>query len=235
MIPSPAPLQSSLRMSRGETIFGWIYLVFYLFLTPLLIQLALEGLKIPYDISRINLIYFYVNFLVVAFFCRRFLAQSLRETKAALLIRSVLTGYGINWMLSLVVVWITGAVAEYVNPADATTTEMILQNRGVMTVCAVFLGPLVEEVLMRGLIFAPLARRRRGWGYLISSLAFSMLHLLGYIGTVPMTELLLSLLDYIPASIALAYAYERGGTIWSPIVLHMLVNAIGVWAITVAN
>ena len=44
--------------------------------------------------------------------------------------------------------------------------------------------------------------------------------------------LLLSLLDYVPASIALAAAYERGGTIWSPIALHMLLNGMSLWALS---
>ena len=227
-------LAGSPRMSRAETIFGWIYLPCYLLVTPLLIQLALELLKIEYSIYTLNLIFFYVNFLAVSFFCRKFLMKSLQKTQLLPFLNGVLTGYGIHWLLSLAVAGIHMSFADYVNPADAMTTDMILQNRSMMTVCAVLLGPLVEEVLMRGLIFAPLARRKRWLGYLISTLAFSLLHLVGYLGTVPIDELLLSLLDYIPGSIALAYAYERGGTIWSPIALHMLVNAMSVWAIGAA-
>ena len=143
----------------------------------------------------------------------------------------VLTGYGLHWLLALAVTGVGMLFGEYVNPADATTTEMILQNRGMMTVCAVFLGPLVEEVLMRGLIFAPLARRRRWVAYVVSTLSFSLLHLLGYAGSVPVGQLLRSMLDYVPGSIALAAAYERGGTIWSPIALHMLINLMSVLAV----
>ncbi len=226
------PLADSPRMSRGETLFGWIYLPFYLLLTPLLISLVLELLKVGYDVFDLNLIFFYVNFIAVVLFCRGFLIRSLRETKILPMLRGILMGYGINWLLALAVTGITMTVSDYVNPADAATTEMILQNRSMMTVCAVFLGPLVEEVLIRGLIFAPLARRRRWLGYLVSTLAFSALHLLGYAGSVPVGQLLLSLLDYVPGSIALAYAYERGGTIWCPIALHMLINAMSVLAIS---
>jgi len=219
------------RMTRGEIVFGWIYLVFYLFLTPLLIQLVLELARIRYDVYELNLIYFYVNFIAVVLFCRKFLMESFRQTRVLPLLHGILTGYGINWLLALAVTGISMSISDYVNPADAATTEMILGNKSLMTVCAVFLGPLVEEILVRGLIFAPLARRKRWLGYLVSTVVFSALHLLGYIGTVPVDELLLSLLDYVPSSIALAYAYERGGTIWSPIALHMLINAMSVMAI----
>ena len=109
---------------------------------------------------------------------------------------------------------------------------MILQQGRVMAVCAVLLGPLVEEVLVRGLIFGPLSRRSRMLAYAVSTLVFSALHLWEFVGSASLPALLLSLLDYVPASIALAAAYERGGTIWSPIALHMLLNGMSLWALS---
>ena len=75
------PLAQGVRMTRGETIFAWAYYPFYLLLTPLLIQLvfALGGWE--YDVYTLNLVFFYVNFLAVVIGCRRFLAESLRQTQ----------------------------------------------------------------------------------------------------------------------------------------------------------
>ena len=42
------------------------------------------------------------------------------------------------------------------------------------------------------------------------------------------TGLLLCFLQYIPAGIALGWAYVRSGSILTPILIHTLVNAIGV-------
>lgn len=226
------PLEESVKMTRGELILSWIYMPFYLLLMPLLIEQVLTALGRELDIYQVNLIFFYVNFLVVAIGCRRFLAQSLQQTRPLRLIRAVLMGYGVHYLISLLVVALSSSIPGYTNPADVTTTEMILSRRGVMTVCAVLLGPLVEEVLVRGLIFAPLARRNRPLAYVVSTLFFSSMHLWAYVGTAPLGELL-SMLDYVPGSIALAFAYERGRTIWCPIALHALVNAMGVWAVQI--
>lgn len=226
------PLAQGVRMTRGETIFAWVYLPFYLLLTPLLIQLvfALGGWQ--YDIYTLNLAYFYVNFLAIVIGCRRFLAESLRQTQLLRLVLGVMTGYAVNYAGSLLLVLLSSVLPEYTNPADTGTTAMVLQQGRVMAVCAVLLGPLVEEVLVRGLIFGPLSRRSRLLAYVVSALVFSALHLWEFVGTVPLPMLLLSLLDYVPGALAMAAAYERGGTIWSPIALHMLLNGMSLWAVS---
>lgn len=221
-------LLDSPRMRLGEIIFGWCYMPYYLLLTPLLITLGLALAGREYDIYKVNLIYFYVNFLVLAFGCRRFLTTSLQQTDLIRLLQAVLIAYGVQVICSLVIDILTAFLPSYENPADNATRDMILAHGNVMAVCAVLLGPLSEEILMRGLIFAPLARRNRAVAYLVSTLAFSSLHLLGYIGQVPVWQLGLALLDYLPGSIALALCYEIGGTIWCPIVLHMLCNGLSV-------
>lgn len=228
----PRPMEQSPRMTRGEIIFGWVYLPFYLIINAILIYLALPLLGLKGDLYSINLAYFYLNFFAVVIGFRRFLGESLRQTKLLVLIQTVLISYGIYYLLSILVVTLEGILPSFSNPAHETTTEMVSQKTGVMTVCAVLLGPLVEEVLMRGLIFAPLARRNRALAYVISTLVFSALHLWDYVGVAPMQEVMLSLLNYVPASIALAYAYERSRSIWTPIALHMLLNAISVWVIS---
>lgn len=225
-------LTSGVRMTRGETIFGWIYLPFYLVLNALLIPWLLDLLGQRIDVYTVNLIYFYLNFLVISLGFRHFLGDSLRRTRPLTLITGVLTGFGIHYLGNILLVALEELLPAYSNPADAATTDMILNQSGIMTVCAVFLGPLVEEVLVRGLVFAPLARSSRILAYVVSTLFFSAMHLWSFLGSVPVTELLLSMLGYIPGSIALAYAYEHSGSIWSPIALHMLINGMSVWALT---
>ncbi len=38
--------------------------------------------------------------------------------------------------------------------------------------------------------------------------------------------LLIFLIQYIPVSFVLTWCYERSGSIWVPIFLHMLINAL---------
>ncbi len=219
------------RMTRGETIFAWVYLPCYLLLVPVLIQLLLTALGRTYDIYDVNLIYFYVNFLALAIGCRGYLARSLRETPPLRMLSGVVRGFLLHMGLSALASILLSFLPVFENPADTVTIGMIRAHRGMMIVCAVLLGPLVEEVLMRGLIFAPLLRKSRLLAYGVSALVFSALHLVDFIGEVPPQTLLLSLLDYLPGAIALAYAYEKGGSIWSAVFLHMLQNALSIFAL----
>jgi len=228
----PDTLKSACRMSRGELIFGWIYVPLYLFGIAWLLYTGAALLHKDVSDSAMNLIYCYINFFAIAIGFRRFLGESLKKLQVLLLIRNVLVAFGIFYLCSLLMSVLAGLLPEYSNPADETTTELLRGELSQMSVCAIFLAPLVEEVLMRGLIFAPLARKNRILGYTVSVLAFSALHLWGYVGSVSIQELLLALLDYVPAGIALGYAYERSGNIWTPIALHMLINALSIWAVT---
>jgi membrane protease YdiL (CAAX protease family) len=42
---------------------------------------------------------------------------------------------------------------------------------------------------------------------------------------------LINLLDYLPASLALAWSYEKSGSVWSPILLHALINVLSITAV----
>ena len=42
----------------------------------------------------------------------------------------------------------------------------------------------------------------------------------------PAGKVLLSCIPYLPASVALAWTYEKAGTIWASISLHAVVNAL---------
>ena len=50
--------------------------------------------------------------------------------------------------------------------------------------------------------------------------------MVGFLGTVPWVDLLLNFLQYVPAGIALGWAYERADSIWAPITMHLIINAI---------
>lgn len=228
----PNALKSACRMTRGELIFGWIYIPFYLIGIAWLLVAGAELLHRELSDSVLNLIYCYINFFAIAIGFRRFLGESLKRLQVLQLLKNLLLAFGVFYLCSLLLSLLVSLLPEYTNPADATTTELIHGERNQMSVCAIFLAPLVEEILVRGLIFAPLARKNRLLGYAVSVLAFSALHLWGYVGSVKVPVLLLAMLDYVPGGVALAFSYERSGNIWAPIALHMLINALSVWAIT---
>ena len=98
-----------------------------------------------------------------------------------------------------------------------------LKNIGspaLFVLASVILAPLAEEVLFRGFLFAGF-RQRYGWvqAILLSSAIFALFHL--------------QLAAFIPTFMlgaVLAFTYQRSNSIWPGIILHFLVNALGVCA-----
>lgn len=82
----------------------------------------------------------------------------------------------------------------------------------------VILAPIAEEIFFRGVVFN--AWRREGgrrWAYIGSAALFAVIHL-SWASVVPIFAL----------GLALAWAYERTGSLVAPIVMHAVVNGISV-------
>ena len=104
----------------------------------------------------------------------------------------------------------------------------------VMLLVSVVLAPVVEETLVRGVVFGSIYPASRVLAYIVSILLFTLMHNWQYFGLHPFVSILLSCLPYIPASVALAWTYEKGGTIWAPITLHAIINAMSFGLLTLS-
>jgi len=83
---------------------------------------------------------------------------------------------------------------------------------------AVLVAPVVEEVVFRGFFYGVVKRHSdRLFAVLWSGLTFGVVH--GH---------LVSLLPLAIFGVVLALAYERTGSLWVPIIMHILFNAITV-------
>ena len=117
-------------------------------------------------------------------------------------------------------------LSALVETAGAETVGMVLQNRYVMLAISVVLAPVIEETLLRGLVFGSIRAASRPMAYITSIFIFTMMHNWQYFGLYPFGSMLLSCLAYVPASAALCWTYEKAGTIWAPITIHAIINAI---------
>jgi membrane protease YdiL (CAAX protease family) len=87
-------------------------------------------------------------------------------------------------------------------------------------IVGVIFAPIVEELFFRGFLFQGF-RQKYGWsnGILLSSAIFAAAHL--------------DLVALIPTFILgalLAYMYHRTNSVWPGIILHVLINAMGLFA-----
>ncbi len=87
---------------------------------------------------------------------------------------------------------------------------------------ALVAAPLLEEIVFRGLLHNALARvigQHRRWGIiLLSAAVFTVIHL-GAVVPYALGSLLM-------LAIVLGWLYERTGSLWPPIVVHFLFNAL---------
>ena len=226
-------MKLSISMTRKETLLGWSYLLLSMFVLPSLLTLGSTLLPTPLSEAQLNIVYFFLNFLCVVLIFRRFLLASVKVLFRTpwRCLRYAALGfvlyYGAMLLISNIIVRI---YPDFSNVNDATIGQMSQENYALMAFCTVFLVPITEETFYRGLFFQGLQRKSRFLAYLISTLVFAAIHVMGYIGLYDFKTLLLCFIQYLPAGIALNWAYEKADTIAAPILMHITINQIGISA-----
>lgn len=218
------------QMRRYEVIGGIVWFVIYSLFMGLLLELLFGLLKLPYDTAVLNAVYFFLNFGITIIIFRRFLAYSLPVAADHPLrfLKGILLGFCAYWVLSVcltALVELLGLSAWV--PNDDTVTEIAGVSYNVMWVGAVLLAPMTEETLVRGLIFGNIRNKNRTLAYIITALVFALMHVLPYVTRMGVVDFGYNLLVYGLPSVALCICYEYSGCIWAPILLHMLINAMG--------
>lgn len=223
----------TVNMRRYEIIGGVIWFLIYNFLIGYVLELGMVLLGISYDAALLNCVYFFADFIITALLFRRFLAYSLPVVADHFLrfLKSVVIGFMAYWLLMVflsTLVELLG-ISTWV-PNDDTVSSIADMNYRVMWVGAVLLAPMTEETLIRGLIFGNIRRKNRILAYVLTSLIFAGMHIVSYIGDMNAINIIYNLLAYGLPSVALCLCYEYAGTIWGPIALHMVINAMGMSA-----
>lgn len=218
-------------MRRKEAVGALCYLAFELLLLPRLLLTVNAFLSVPVSAAVLNYIAYGINFLCTAVICRGFLCRSGKKAIAQP-VRTVCTavaGFAVYRLLFLAVSQLILYVyPAYFNVNDSMVNSFAREYFPVMLICTVFLVPITEETLFRGLIFGTLHKKSRIAAYALSAAAFSIPHILGMIGVYPAEHILLGFIQYLPAGICLGLAYAVSGTIWAPILIHSFVNLYGI-------
>ena len=217
-------------MTHTERVLGWIWLPVNTFLLPILAAVYVYANPDQLSDGALNLVTFAVSAVALLLMLHRFWRESFHRMldRPGRCLGAMLLGGLVNYALSLAVspvllLVLDGAVD---NPNNAALLEIAQQDLGMIKAASVFLAPLVEETLFRGVVFGSLRPKHRVLAYALSTGLFSLLHVWQYILVSADASLLVYALQYIPSGVALAYCYERSGSIWPPIFLHMLLNTV---------
>ena len=229
------------RMTRGELIAAAIYLPIHVVGIPFGISWLAGALPWLYTLSntQLNVICYGLGLAFVLIGLRGWLRRSFDAALDAKgrFLAAVLGGYAFNIGLSFI---ISGLLLLFqLELGSSPNTEAVMAGSGGQTMqmaaLIVFMAPMVEEPLFRGLLFGCIRPRSRVLAYAVSALAFALYHVWQYIYVSGDFSLLVYCLSYLPASFALAWAYERGGGIWSSIALHAVMNALSVYVLSGAG
>ena len=120
--------------------------------------------------------------------------------------------YAVNLLLILIYILLPGIFAQYEELIQ--TLDIDAGNPVLMIFCVVIFGPLVEEILFRGMIFGRLRRAFSFWpSALISAVLFGVFHM--------------NFVQGIYAGVfglSLAYIFEKTETLWGCYMLHAFFN-----------
>ena len=222
----------STRQSEQEIILGWVYFLVQLLVLPSLLVWGNTRAGRPFSEAELNFTFFSINFAAVLWIFHRFLSGSFRQVRVhpAYFCQAVILGLTAYLACSRGMDWLLARIAPgYSNSNDASIAALSRGNFTLMAIGTVLLVPPVEECFYRGLIFRPLYGRSPWAAYLLSMAAFSLAHIVGYLGSYSLREMVVCFLQYLPAGLCLAWSYTKSDTIFAPIVIHALVNAWGIW------
>ena len=219
--------------SRKETSWGWRYLAFEIAFLSYFLSIAVRFLNLPWGSAELNLAFFCLNFIAVMVIFRHFLvstAKLIPQRIGAILITAVAGFFAYQILSTAVSIGIVMIEPDFYNVNNENLSSISQKYYWLTAVATVILVPITEELLHRGAVFGGLYRKNRIAAYAVSTLVFALVHITAYVGYFEPKTLLLCYLQYIPAGLCLAAAYDITGCIATPILIHTAINAVGILA-----
>jgi len=218
-------------MKPRERILGCLYIPFHGIVLPFGLSSAFILLGVQITAPGFLLIHYALSFLLVLTIMFSFLRESFSAmcgTFGRVIIFVLLSLLLYNVLLLALAIFMSETMMVR-SPNTEAVHQLVESNRGIVIAVAVVLAPIIEEAIFRGALFGAIRGRSRLLAYIVSALVFGLYHL-----ALPMLldldwSMLRFVVHYLPASIALAWCYERTGTIWAPIILHAVIN---LWNLT---
>ena len=229
----PALPEFTSRLSRGQLLAVLLWLPVHVLGFPWLMTALPAAARLTE--AEMNFIVYAAGTLFMLLACGRFLRREfdqLCDHPGTVLLQICLC-YAAMLAFNLAIAGLLSLLLggeELANPNNAAVLDIAHQDYGKVSAMAIFLAPILEEMIFRAGIFGSLRHRSRLLAYLVGMLAFSVYHVWGFALSDP--SLWFYVLQYLPVSYLLCRCYERTNTIWGSIFFHMLVNAVSIRALT---
>lgn len=215
-------------LKKGEYIAALAYLPVHIIGIPAIVAMLLFSV---YDTLTLNIVSYSFATLYMLVFLGRFLRRDFDALcdRPVRFIVEIGVSYGIYYLSNLVIAGILLSLNSLDNPNNVSIVDLAIESGRQMTIMTVVMAPLVEELMFRAGVFGLLRKYSRVAAYAASMLLFSAYHVWAYAINDP--SYWIYIIQYLPVSFLLCRCYERCNSIWGSIGLHMLVNAMSMWAI----
>ncbi len=219
----------SLEMTPDEKLWAACYYLIMFCTLPTILQ-WLNTAYLHLNDAQENFLYYFISFLAVMWILSRYIASSFETVKHSpfLFLQSIILGVVAYYVCFGAITWGIGKLFPWFrNANDTAITAMAGTDFFLTAICVCFFVPVTEELLFRGLLFGSLHRKKPIAAYLISILAFGLIHILGY--RMRIGAALLSFVQYLPAGLWLAWSCTKSGSIFSAITIHALINGAALY------
>ena len=217
--------QHDRRMSPHERGRGWAFFALFVLAFPPIMGLIQRSFDGELPVAEANVIYYLLSATVVFLVFWSYLKSSfsLLLDRLPENLFALITGLIGALALHFLVMRLPYPVE---NPNFTSYPEQYLLSPGATVVILVVLMPVVEEVLFRGLLFGSVRPYSKPLAWVLSVAAYCLYCVWQFVFSYGQTDLryLLLGLQYLPMALALTWCYDRGGSIWSAVVLHAAIN-----------
>ena len=213
------------QLTRAELGRGWVFFALYVFLFPWLMGWVQRSYQGEFPVAEANVVYYLIIVALTFVVLWSYLKLSFRLL--------------LDWLPENLFAFVTGLVGGEILTFLANLIPLPVQNPNLISypeqyyfapaatiLILVVLMPLVEEVFFRGLLFTTVRSYSRALGYVLSVAVYAFYCAAQFVYAYGMLDLryLLLMIQYVPMALALTWCYDRGGSIWSAIALHMVFN-----------
>ncbi len=215
-------------LRRYEIHLGGFYGLFQLFVLPLLASIFNTYL-LHLPLWSLQFFVFALNFLCSGVIFHRFLLDNWDQALDTPWKTLQSAGFGllIYYLGTAIVTTLIFLLRpDYVNLNNDSVAQLATEGRWLMLIAIVFMVPIAEELLFRGVLFRAVYDRNPLLAWICSIGCFAAVHVIGYIGQYDGILFFLAFLQYLPAGFSLCFAYHHSGTIVAPIVMHMFINLL---------
>lgn len=217
------------QLTHGERYRGWAYFVLYFLIFPPLLYFVRNLLDLQWGVyltdAAANALYYCFCTVMVLLLFWSFLKNSF-----CILLDHIpenIFAFGSALAGSVILTVLVGVIPLPVeNPVIYTYPEQFAVSPGATVAILVLLWPMIEETLFRGLLFGGVRKYSRVLAWVLSVALFVFFKVWQFAimpGQVDLRYLLVGV-QYLPMALAFTWCYDIGGSIWSAILLHMVIN-----------